>query len=470
MRKWRMTEPGQRLLVAVSGGADSTALLYLMHTLSEALRISLGIVHLNHGLRGSEARRDERFVAAMADDLGLSFHSKYADARKFQREQGLSPEEAARTLRYRYFDEILDSGPYDRLATGHNADDNAEQVLLGLTRGSGPRGLSGIPPVRSGRIIRPLICVKRRDVEKYLASRKIAFVADTSNDDPAFMRNRIRHQIMPMLRRLCNPSITDTINRTSRIMRDEEDWLGGLASAELDRVVTASAAASLSLNRNMVNDMHPALRRRVFRAAIAAVRGNMRRLSWSHVDSIDQLARNARSRKHLDLPGQVRLVFTSREIIVRKESRPLRDCPPFGIKTDPPEFAYCLAGPDTVKIAETGGTVKISRFVLTDHGTLDGCRENRAFLDRKAVSFPITIRSIHPGDRFMPLGMTGTKKVNDFLADAKVPPKERATIPVLVSGGRIVWVAGKRIDHRVRVRSGSNRVLLAEFIPPAPAA
>ncbi len=465
MQNWRMTIPGEKILVAVSGGPDSTALLHVLKVLAAPLQITLGVAHLNHGLRESAADHDERFVAAMARDMGYPFHTRTVNVIRFQQEGHLSREEAARILRYRFFDEIMTTAPYDRVATGHNADDNAEQVLMNMIRGSGPLGLAGIPPIRNGHIIRPLIRLTRREIETALKQESIPYTVDASNRDPAFLRNRIRHEVIPLLRNSYNPAITESIGRTALIMRAEENWLSRLVATELKKVITHRSPNALTLDRKALAGLHIALRRRIYRAAIAAVKGNSRKISWPHIESIDRITMAADAPKFLDLPAQIRVLFHNRSLIVKQETSPLREHPPSVSDTDSPRFAYRLDGPGTIKIMETGGTVKMSQTMVTDQEMLTGSGPNTAFFDKKNVCFPITIRSIRPGDRFMPLGMQGTKKVNTFLADSKVPRMERAAIPVLVSMDSIVWVAGKRIDHRARVRSTGIEVLTAEFMP-----
>lgn len=465
VQKWQMIIPGQKILVAVSGGPDSMALLHLLKELATPFEMALGVAHINHGLRGAASDADEQFTATMAREMECPFHAKTVDVHRFQQKRHLSQEEAARILRYQFFDEIMTSTPYDRVATGHNADDNAELVLMNLIRGSGPLGLSGIPPMRNNRIIRPLIRLTRQEIKMYLDQQDIPYITDASNNNPVFLRNRIRHELIPLLRSSYNPAITEGVNRTARIMREEENWLALLAGKELENVTTRRSPDSLCLDRKKLADLHSALRSRIFRAAITQIKGNSRRISWSHIESIDTMDMGAASGKSLDLPGQIRIFFQDNDLIIQREVHPLREQPPVDTIIDHHGFEYCLDSPGTVRIKETGATVKIKRTVITDRKILSSSGENNAFFDINRVCFPITIRNIRKGDRFVPLGMDGTKKVKDFLADGKITRVERTAIPVLVSAGRIVWVAGKRIDHRARVRSMDGKVLSAQFIP-----
>ena len=238
-----MIDPGDAVLVAVSGGPDSMALLHLLVALSPALSLRLGVAHLDHGLRKEAAQRDAAFVAGAAAGLGLPCHVGKENVTAYRDRHRLNLEEAARTIRYRFLGQTAAAYGYSRLATGHQADDNAELVLMNLLRGSGPGGLAGIPPRRRlseadgppGRpgaridIIRPLIAVTREEVLAYLSDRSIAHVTDDSNSDPAYLRNRLRRDLIPHLARAYNPRIAAALNRLSAILRSEDEWADAVA-------------------------------------------------------------------------------------------------------------------------------------------------------------------------------------------------------------------------------------------------
>lgn len=337
--KYSMVTSGDALLVGVSGGADSVALLLLMIDISKYRSgdISkygsggIGVAHINHSLRGDESDRDEAFVRNLARKHNLPFHALKVDVPAVAVEKRLSFEEAARDIRYSFYKETANLEHYTRVALGHNSDDNAELVLMNLLRGSGTRGVAGIPPVRDNWIIRPLIDVSRQEILEYLRSKQQPYVTDSSNSDTSYLRNRIRHSLIPILQEEYNPSVTDSLNRFSSIIMDEESWMEG----ETERVFNSARLnmdgggddqkSELHLDPQPLTELHPALAKRVVRRAIGAVKGDLKRITLSHIDDILKLicSRSARIRA-LHLPDRVLITISKQSVCFRKESEPLR--------------------------------------------------------------------------------------------------------------------------------------------------
>jgi len=251
-----MLQNNDAVLVGVSGGSDSIALINILKTLSIKKLKKIGIAHINHGLRGDESERDSDFVKTAARKYNLPFYIKKTNVIHYQKEQGLSLEEAGRDVRYKFFYHIMDENGYNKLALGHHANDNAELILMNLLRGSGTLGLSGIPPVRNGRIIRPLINVTKEEIQLYLSENNINFITDSSNFDNQFLRNRVRRKLLPLLKNDFNPNITDTLNRLGVICKSENEWMDSIVDFSYKKCVLKSSLKSVELSLHELKKNH----------------------------------------------------------------------------------------------------------------------------------------------------------------------------------------------------------------------
>lgn len=319
-----MVRTGNAVLLAVSGGPDSMALVRVMMHLAPELEIRIGIAHLNHGLRGSDAGRDQAFVQQFADAHGLPCFCETRDVAALARKRKLSLEDAGRRARYDFFSRTAAANGYTCIATGHTREDNAEQVLMALLRGSGPAGLAGIPARRGDRIIRPLIDCSRREITAFLTALGQSFVTDDSNRDPMFLRNRIRHHLIPLLEKNYNPGIKQGLHRLSRILGPENRFLEDLARQAFDVCVEKKEAVSVFLSLSGLEALDPALLPRVLRHAVRHVKTDLRRITHDHISAIRHLAAHAAPGSHLDLPDRIRVYKTRKQICVRKEALPLR--------------------------------------------------------------------------------------------------------------------------------------------------
>ncbi len=254
--------------MAVSGGPDSVALVHVLLALAAEYSLRPAIAHLNHCLRGRDSDRDAEFVTALARQLDVPIYADRKDVRAFRANRRLSLEEAARIIRYEFFDAVAAKHGFNKIALGHHSDDNAELVLINLLRGSGPLGLSGIAPVRDGKIVRPLIHLKRSEIIDYLTEKKLKYVTDISNADPAFVRNKIRHHLIPELQAHYNPRITETLNRLGEIMRAEDQWFDDALEPVLKQCISQGARETIRLAIPAFAQLARAVKRRVIRKAI----------------------------------------------------------------------------------------------------------------------------------------------------------------------------------------------------------
>jgi len=320
-----MVQKEDTILVAVSGGPDSVALVRVLLYLANSRNLMLGIAHLNHDLRGKESQRDEVFVKALAQKLGLPFFCKTMDILGLAKKEHLSIEEAGRNARYAFFVQIADTHGYTKIATGHNLDDNCEQVLMNLLRGSGPKGLCGIPPIRGNRFIRPLIQRSKTQILTFLKDKNQAFVTDSSNTDESYLRNKIRHNLIPQLEQQFNPEIKASLDRLSHILRQEEDYLTDQAAKVLKRCMAKQTKTLVALSIPELVPNHPALVNRVLRLAIGLVKQDLKAITLTHIQDILNLMDRSEPGKSLDLPGQIRVYRTWENLCIQKEALPLRE-------------------------------------------------------------------------------------------------------------------------------------------------
>ena len=321
---FNMVDSEDAVLAAVSGGPDSVSLVLSLLALQKKYTMKIGIAHLNHMLRGEESIRDQSFVKELADRLDLPFFGEQKDVRAYAKKHGLSIEEAGREVRYQFFDQAAKNHGYKKIATGHNKDDNVELVLMNLLRGSGPKGLSGIPAMREKKYIRPLIRVCKHRILDFLKNEKQSYVIDSSNTDLAYLRNKIRHQLIPHLQSEYNPEIIEALDRLSHILKQEEDFWDTQTKQAFHNCLIKSETDCLLFASSSMSNLHPALLNRVIRTAIFSIKKDLKRISHAHINDVVQFCFNRSSGTSLDLPDQIRVYKNKTSIMIKKEKEPLR--------------------------------------------------------------------------------------------------------------------------------------------------
>lgn len=454
IRRYHMLDEGDAVLVGVSGGPDSIALLHSLVTLQPKWSLRLVIAHLNHELRGSTADQEAAFVGRLAAELGIPCEIGSRNIAQYAAEHRLSVQEAARIARYAFFDEMAVKYAASKIALGHHADDNAESILIHLLRGTGPLGLTGIPPVREGRIIRPLIGVTRADILAFLELLGVQYVRDRSNLDKEYLRNRIRHELLPTLKEHYNPNTVGALNRLASILRDEEDFWDQEARKTLQDLVLEQTPDLLCLTVGGLSELHPALLRRLIRHATLLLKGDIKRFGHVHVEAVAKLLAGPAPSGSLDLPQGVRVVRDRDEV-----------CFLFGPPGKIASFEYDIPGIQPTFIHELDTLLKLSVCRRSEALHVKDYPMNTALFDAEAVSFPLKVRNFQQGDRFKPIGMVGSQKVKTFFINHKVPRSQRLRCPILLSGGRIIWVGGYRIDDSAKVTQKTKKVLKAELLP-----
>ena len=457
IREHNLVRGNEPLLVGVSGGPDSVCLIHILASLSETLGIKLHIAHLNHMLRGAESDDDAEYVSALAHELGIPATIERREVKAYQKEYRLSLEEAAREVRYAFFSEVAHSLGADTVAVGHTTDDQIETILMHLVRGTGLAGLRGMQPLSALRspggvelkIVRPLLEVTREETEAYCAARGLSPRSDSSNLVPNQLRNKIRSQLVPLLREY-NPDIDKALLRMASAADSDLAYI----EKEVSRVwgkVAREQPDGIAIDREGFLKLHPALRRHLVRSALQRLLGDLQDIESVHIESLlDALAKPAG--KKLSLPRGLAfhgdygygLITTNKTIA----------CP-----------FPALEGEHRLKIpgeTELCGW-KVRSSSINRRPQKGSEEELKACFDLDVVGKELTVRGRRRGDRFQPLGMESPKKLQDFMVDAKISRARRDHVPLVCSPQHIIWAVGWRIDHRARVTPSTRRVLCLEF-------
>ncbi len=467
IQRFGMLNPGDHVIVAVSGGADSVALLQALTLLSPEYKLNLTVAHLNHGLRGDESDAEEKLVRQLSEDRGIPFSSRRVDLRTLKkgRQRRHSLEEIGRQERYEFFTSLAAEVGATRIALGHHREDQAETVLMNLIRGSGLEGLKGIPPVRDGRLIRPLFEVGRTEILAFLEAEGIPWLEDGSNRQDFYLRNRIRHQLLPLLKEY-NPQIVSSLERMSRIARREDACLQDAAGKILAgwKIHPAIPEGGMTLPIPDFLELPEAIQYRVLKILLTRLVPHPFRVAAAHVEAVRGLIRGTGSSNLACLPGRVlvkgeagRLTFFP----AGRDSGSGRQLLPPGRRVNP--FSHPLEIPGLIEIMELGRVVKTA---FVDRREIENCEEGKkaAFFDLEKISPPLVIRNRREGDRFQPLGMAGTKKLKAYFIDEKIPQDQRDLIPLLADNHSVLWVAGLRLSERVRIGEKTRRIVKIEII------
>lgn len=481
LRRYRLVSPGDTVVIGVSGGPDSLCLLHALHRLAPELDARLHVAHLHHGLRGAEADADAAFVQEIAGSWGLPCTVEQADVAALARQSGASLEEAAREARYAFLARLAAQLGAQAVAVGHNADDQAETVLMHFLRGSGLAGLRGMQPKSAlpaagvsgvrcqvsgvkgqvaggeGCLIRPLLFTPRADILAYCAGQGWQPRFDRSNEDTTFYRNRLRHDLLPLLATY-NPQIRRILGNTAAVLADDYQLLRRDLLAAWPAIALEEEGGRLVLDLHGWRGLPAALQRGVLREAIRRLRAaSLRNVSFVHVDNAFWLLHEGRAGDRMTLPAGLELALGYDRFAVGDEGveLPVNDLPLLDVEWLP------LPVPGTVELA--GWQVAMTLLAAAD--LPPGWQENsdpwQAWLDADVLGGEPALRTRREGDRFQPLGMAGRSKLlAELFTNAKVPAAARDGWPLLLtSGGDIAWVCGLRIDERARVTEGTQRVV-----------
>ncbi|HZJ56640.1 MAG TPA: tRNA lysidine(34) synthetase TilS [Clostridia bacterium] len=453
IQEYDMLEPGDRVVVGVSGGADSVALIHLLWRMREFIPMNLYVAHVDHGIRGEAAREDALFVEAMATEWGLDFFLKEASVPDLVKEWGVSEEQAGRRVRHEFYREVRQRVGAQRIALGHHRDDQVETILYNIIRGSGLAGLSGMDPVRDGIIIRPLLGVSRQEIEDYCHREGLGFRHDHTNEETIYTRNRVRHMVIPMIEEHFNPNFSAGLTRMGDILRDDEEFLRSYSEDAFSRVAKFHGT-EVRYSLGGFRKYPKAIKRRLLRDGLLRMKKNLVDIHHIHIDGIMDLAEGSEVGSSLDLPDNFKARVDYNDLVlyrnhgVREEDLPV------------PDFEYELKNPGRTHIPQLGMAITLQE--VTDFKVLNG-DYGCIYIDADSIQGGLYIRNRRDGDRFRPLGMSGTKKLKDFFIDRKVPRHKRDSIPLVVDRNNIIWIAGYQMSEDYKVTHNTKRLIRMEI-------
>ena len=471
LQQEQLLDPGDRVLVAVSAGPDSMALLHLLARLAETGDFSIIAAYVNHGLRPAETAREEELVGRRTAELNIPCVIGRVAAREHAANNGLSLEHAARDLRYAFLDRTAAREQAGKIGLAHTADDQAEELLIRLIRGTGRAGLAGMKTLRAGRYIRPLLTIPKDELLRYLDDREIPWLKDSSNQDRSLLRNRVRQELLPFLAQRFNPNIRETLLRTATILQDEESLLSelgnraatGIFSQLTDREKSAkdSPPPPLTLDLDQLREQPRAIQRRLLETACWRMDT---RPAFRVIAQLLELIDRQRSTSSLHLANGLRARMEGDRLhfsFPRGQGRLRGELSPV---PDRAGWQLAIPAPGTYPVTELGRSLCIDcpDLPLADvfAGRVDG-----DFLDFHRVIFPLVLRPPLPGDRFHPLGGPGRQKLGDFFTNLKMDRQKRRQAAVLLAADTIIALPGLRIDHYFRVRPDTTRLLRLRWQP-----
>jgi len=439
IKKYALLKPKSRILIGVSGGPDSICLLHILNQLKDEYKLQLFAFHLNHQLRGKESDEDEKFVKQFCQKLKIPCQIKRAKVRKYAKQKKLSLEQAAREVRYQLLEQTRKRLRCDGIALGHNANDNAETVILNLVRGTGLTGLCGIPPIRD-RIIRPLLEIERDEIMQYLINNKLTYRVDKTNRNPKIPRNFIRTKIIPQLKKL-NPRLIETISKLSNILRQEDSYLNGLTDNVIEQIRKERSKPGITLDNKLFLSYNLALRRRVLKSLLPTL----------GYDKIEQILKMSEEKT----VGTIQL---TKDLFARQEYDRIY----LGKKVPIPiNQAIPIPIGKSSLIKDMGIEIEVKLKSKIDLNSVKVDKNTEVF-DYSELAPPFYLRYRRPGDRFIPFGGQ-EKKLKEILIDDKIPRRVRLCLPLFCDAKGILWILGGRRSARAPITPKTKRFLLVRI-------
>lgn len=451
IKKYRLIKKNDNILLGVSGGPDSMALFYVLKDIKKQIGFNLYVAHINHGVRGGAADKDQRHVENICSKYNIPIFSKKVNMDEYGKKHGLSSEEAGRIIRYKFFRKILRQIGGGKISVAHNRNDQAETVIMRFIRGSGVDGLMGMDYINDD-IIRPMLNITRAEIESYCEDNNIPTRLDKTNLETIYGRNKVRLELIPYIRENFNNGIIDTLWRMSHIMRDDGEFLNEYSKNSYNEVLYNESHNKILLYNRKILKLHKSIKSRIIRYAISKIKGNTKNIEQKHMEAILTLSSNNTTGKSLDISGDLIVKLSYDFLIIQKKS----------IKEDI-SFNYRVDINNNNYIEELDAIIKGE---IKDINNISLNTNDRfiKYFDYDKIKDGIIIRTREPGDRFIPLGMNGTKKVKDFFIDKKISKEQRGQIPIVVSGGKIIWIVGYRISEEFKLTNNTKKVLVLKYI------
>jgi len=449
IRNYNLIDEGDQVVIGVSGGPDSMALLYILLDIKKVIPFNIYVAHVNHGVRGEAANKDEEFVRNICKDLNFPFYSIKVNMYEYAKDHNMTGEEAGRKLRYDFFKKVLKKHGRGKIAVAHNKNDQAETLIMRFMRGTGIDGLKGIPYKR-GNIIRPLLEINRDEIEAYIGENKIDTRLDKTNLEPIYNRNKIRLELMPYIEENFNPNIVDTLARFSKLMSIDSQFLDKLTKEAYIKVVKKRGKDSIILDRGKFSLLHMSMKQRLIRNALEEIQGNLQGFTENHINSIIKLFSQGDTGKAINLIHNIIAKISYGDLIIEK-----------GRLLERKDYFYKLNINGSTYIEELDCYLK-TKVISKEKCEINFKNRFIKYFDYDMISNCLYIRNRRNGDRFSPIGMKGTKKLKDFFIDEKVSKEERDSIPLVVAGEDIIWVLGYRISEKYKITEKTKNIIIIE--------
>lgn len=446
-----LIEERDNILIGLSGGPDSMALLYALLEIKEKIPFLIYIAHVNHGVRGKDADEDEKFVEELSKDLNIPYYSTKIDMEGYAKLHKMSSEDAGRKLRYGFFREVLSKIGGGKIAVAHNKNDQAETLIMRFLRGTGIDGLGGME-YKSGNIIRPLLDISRDEIENYIEKNRIKTRLDKTNLIPIYNRNKIRLEAIPYIEKNFNPNIIDTLWRTSNIMSEDSNFLNKYSLNKYKEYMKIKKKDSIILDRNEFIKEDDAIKKRIIRHSINDLTGSLKGITSKHILDIVELFDKGETGKSINLINNIVAETSYDDIVIR-----------LGNSEDRISYNYNISLGKPIYIEETNFFIE-AKILPRSEAEINFKDRFIKYFDYDKIEGGLCVRNRLRGDKFIPLGMNGMKKVKDLFIDEKVPLNKRETIPIVTDDKNIIWVVGFRISEKHKITSSTKNVLIIKYV------
>lgn len=451
--KHKLIKENDNIILGLSGGPDSMVLLHILLYVRERISFNLVVAHINHGVRGEEALKDEKFTEKVAKELGLDFFSTKADMVGLAKEKNISEEEAGREIRYGFFRELIKELGHGKIAVAHNRNDQAETLLMRIMRGTGIDGLAGMS-FKSDDIIRPILDINRWEIEKYVEDNSIETVVDKTNLETIYSRNKVRLELIPYIKENFNPNIIDTLFRLSENAKLDSSFLEE-CSGKVYKSISKEKSASVVMKSDLFMEEDKAVKNRIIRKAIYNLIHTLQGIEEVHISSVVDLFNKGETGKRIDLPNNLLAKVSYNNLIIEKNINE-----DMAEVCENKEETILQIGQNYLEEYKLEINLKI---IDRKYINFKNVSSNVKFFDYDIMNEEIWIRTRNPGDRFAPIGMKGRKKIKDYFIDEKIPRDLRDEIPLLMCGENIIWVIGYRMSEDYKVKKETRNVLRVEY-------
>lgn len=453
IEKYNMLSAGDRVVVGVSGGPDSIALLHVLYTIKDRYNLYIHAAHLNHMLRGEEADRDTKYVEDFCRKLNIPCTVKYVDINELSQKEGFSHEEAGRKARYELFLETAKKNGAGKIALAHNMNDQAETVLMRIMRGTGLDGLCGIKPVRDGLFIRPFLFTLRDDIEKYCEDNNLMPRIDSTNLEPVYHRNRIRLELIPYIKKDYSHNIETLLSTMAELLREDNEFINEYVESVYNELANEKQGG-VSIDIMALKNLNNGVKKRIIRKAIDRVKGDLNGIESKHVELIISITDNGTTGAAVELPGNVkaRISYNLLNIMMPTGETNVK-------------FNYPMYIPGTTMIYETGDILNTEVLEAGSTDYLDNKKFVKYF-DYGKIKYNLNLRTRQEGDFIVPIGMKGRKKLKELFIDNKIPREQRDNIPLVATGNEIIWVIGHKISEHYKITGDTKKILKIEYMQP----